>query len=508
VKMKQKLLTIGLVALGAFALAMLIVGLCPTNAAAEMIYSKAAAISPGSGNTDVYVMDTSGSGASVVVDYYPYNSATSAGQKSITLNAYGSVEILSSDGEVGLGDGFRGTAVVASNTEVAVSAIAKWPNSTRAGAYTGFQEGAQTQYMPFLNYQPNVRDWSLAVFNVGGSATAITMTYFNRAGDQDFVLNDTIPAGQQGYYDSAVGGTGVPTWSNSTFYTTNGYWTGGIKIEADGTDDRIVAVMTHHYKNYSGQYGGISSGDSTIFVPYLARRLKNSGATRVVGSNVSIQNLSGATAVVTTTFIDNQTEAISLVIVDTIPAYSLAAFNTIVGGPTHPASEFNALERYPPANSGTDEWVGSAIVESDGAELAVVLTTLRLSENNMGQYAAGGMSAAATECFYPAGFRIGPTTTYNQIRLQNPGTTDATDVDFHFYNRSGTETTVAAFTNRTINAEKSYATLLKLTDFDALGTNWTGGIRITSDQPLICTTDLLMESFGRMASYEATGISP
>jgi hypothetical protein len=506
--MKKKLITIGLAVVGSFALAVLIMGLNPTNATAKMSYAKAAAITPGSGNTDLYVMDTSGAGASIVVDYYPYNSATSVGQKSVTLNAYGSIEILSSDGDVGLGDGFRGTAIVASNVEVAVAAISKWPNDTRAGAYTGFREGAQTQYMPFLNYQPNVRDWSLAVFNIGSSDTTITMTYFNRAGDQDFVITDNILAGQQGYYDSAVSGAKVPTWSNSTFYNTNGYWTGGIKIEADGADDRIVAVMTHHYQKYSGQYGGISSGDPVIFVPYLARRLTDSGKVRLVGSNVSIQNLSGATAVVTTTFIDNQTEAVSLVIHDTIPAYSLAAFNTIVGGPTHAASVFNALDRYPPANSGTDEWVGSAIIESDGADLAVVLTTLRLSEANMGQYAAGGQSAAATECFYPAAFRIGPNTTYNQIRLQNPGTVNATDVDFHFYSRSGTETTVAAFTNRTINAEKSYATLLKLTDFDALGTNWTGGIRITSDQPLICTTDLLMESFGRMASYEATGISP
>jgi hypothetical protein len=503
--MKQRIIAIGLVVVGSFALAVLIMGLNPTNATAKMTYAEAAAINPGAGSTDLYVMDTSGSGASIVVDYYPYNSATSAGQKMVNLNAYGSVEILSSDGDVGLGDGFRGTAIVASNVKVAVAAISKWPNNTRAGAYTGFQEGAQTQYMPFLNYQPNVRDWSLAVFNVGDSSTGITMTYFNRAGDQDFVLNDTVPAGQQVYYDSAIGGAGVPTWSNSAFYTTNGYWTGGIMIEAD---EPIVAVMTHHYQKYSGQYGGISSGDPVVFVTYLARRLTSNGNVRLVGSNVSIQNLSGATAVVTTTFIDNQTEAVSLVIHDTIPAYSLAAFNTIVGGPTHDASVFNALDRYPPANSGTDEWVGSAIIESDGADLAVVLTTLRLSESNMGQYAAGGQSAAATECFYPAGFRIGPTTTYNQIRLQNPGTVNATDVDFHFYSRSGTETTVAAFTNRTINAEKSYATLLKLTDFDALGTNWTGGVRITSDQPLICTTDLLMESFGRMASYEATGISP
>jgi hypothetical protein len=503
--MKQKLVTIGLLVFGALALAVLIAGLTPSDVAAEMIYAETAAINPGSGNTDLYVMDTSGAGASCVVSYYPSDSATAAGQKNVTLNAYGSIEILSNDGDVGLGDGFKGTAIVASSAEVAAVAISKWPNATRASAYTGFREGATTQYMPFLNYQPDVRDWSLAVFNVSGSSAAITMTYFNRAGNQDFIINDTVDAGQQGYYDSAVGGAGVPTWSSSSFYTSNGYWTGGIKIDST---QPVVAVMTHHYRNYSGQYGGISVGDSTVYVPYVARRLKDSGAQRVVASNISIQNLTGATTVVTTTFIDNQTEAVSLVINDTIPPYSLVSFNTIVGGQTHVPSTFHPLDRYPPANSGTDEWVGSAIIESDGAELAVIVTTIRQEESNMGQYATGGMSAAATECFYPAAFRVGPNTTYNQIRLQNPGSTDATDIDFYLYDRDGTETTIAEFTNRTLDAGKSYGTLLKLTEFSPVGTNWNGALRITSDQPLICTSDLLMDTKGRMASYEAMGVTP
>lgn len=502
--MIRKPITIGLVVLGSLALAALIIGLNATTATAEMIYARAAQIDPGSGNTDVYVMDTSGSGAAVVVDYYPYNSSTSAGQKTVTLNAYGSVEILSSDGDVGLGDGFLGTAIVASDVQVAAVAVAKWPTNTRAGAYKGFEQGASTQNLPFLIYTPNVRDWSLAVFNVGSSETTISMTYYNRAGALDFVISDTIPAGQQGYYDSAAGGPTIPTWTDSSFYNTNGTWSGAIVIETDETEDRIAAVMTHHYRTYSAQYGSIATGDSTVFVPYVARRSRNSGALKIVASNLSIQNLTGATTVVTTTFIDNVSGSTDLVLVDTIDPYSLVSFNTLAGGQTHLRSEFFALDRTPPADSGTDTWVGSAIVESDGADLAVVVSTLRKEEDVFGQYAAGGQSGASTECFYPAGFRVGPSTKYNQVRLQNPGTTDATDVDFYFYDRDGTETTVAAYGDLTIEGEKSKGYLLKAPDLSALGTNWVGGFRITSDQPLLCTTDLLMDTKTRMASYEAT----
>jgi outer membrane biosynthesis protein TonB len=469
----------------------------------------AAAINPGVANTTVYLMDTGGSGATVGLDYYAHNSATPTGHKDITLNNYGSRQILASDSDLGLGDGFRGTAIVQSDVKLASAAVTEWANQSRAGAYRGFDVGSQVQYLPFLNYQPNVRDWALAVFNVGDSDTTITLSYYNRDGVKDFTITDTVPRGQQKYYDSAAGGSKIPNWSTSSYFNSNGFWTGGIKISANGADDRIVAVMASHYRNYSAQYGGISSGDSKVYVPYVARR-QTAARGKLVASNISIQNLSGSSTTVTTTFIDNQTGATSLVINDTIPAFSLASFNVLVGGATHPRSEFYALDRFQPADSGTDEWVGSAIVESSGAELAVVATTIRQEINVMGQYAAGGQAAGATACFYPAAFRIknsgfNNNGKFNQIRLQNVMTTDATNVDFRFYNRSGgAGTTIAALTNLTIEGEKSQAYLLKSPDLSVLGTNWVGGIRVTSDQPLLCTSEILNGNI-RMASYEATG---
>jgi hypothetical protein len=469
----------------------------------------AAAINPGTANTTVYLMDTSGSGAAVGLDYYAYNSATPTGHKDITLNAYGSAKILASDSDLGLGDGFRGTAIVQSDVKLASAAVTDWTNNTRSGAYRGFDAGSQVQYLPFLNYQPNVRDWALAVFNVGDSATTITLSYYNRNGVKDFTITDTVPRGQQKYYDSAAGGSKIPNWSTSSYYNSNGYWTGGIKISADGADDRIVAVMTSHYKNYSGQYGGISSGDAKVYVPYVARR-QIAGRGKLVASNISIQNLSGSPTTVTTTFIDNQTGATSLVIHDTIPAFSLASFNILVGGATHPRSDFYALDRYPPADSGTDEWVGSAIVESSGAQLAVVATTIRDEIAAMGQFAAAGQSGASSSCFFPAGFRVQNSSfssngIFNQIRLQNPGASNATNVNFYFYGRSGgTPTTLAGWSGVQVNAGKSKAFLTKQPNASALGTNWNGGIRVTSNQPLLCITDILQGSI-RMSTYEATG---
>jgi hypothetical protein len=263
-------------------------------------------------------------------------------------------------------------------------------------------------------------------------------------------------------------------------------------------------VMTHHYRDYSAQYGSIASGDAPVYVPYVARRARNDGKSKLVASNISIQNLSGATTVVTTTFIDNQTGGISLTITDTIGAYSLVSFSTLAESQTHARSEFFPLDSEPPADDGKDQWVGSAIVESDGADLAVVVSTLRKDEKIFGQYAAGGEAGASSECFYPAGFRVGPNTKYNQVRLQNPGATDAVDVDFHFYKRDGTETIIATYSNLTIEGGASKGYLLKAPDMSTLGTNWVGGFRIASDQPLLCTSDVLMDTKTRMASYEAT----
>jgi outer membrane biosynthesis protein TonB len=464
-----------------------------------------AAIDPGKGSSKVYIMDTSGTGAAVHVDFYPPNSTTPAVQKDYTLNGYGSEEIDTKD--TGLGDGFRGTAIIQSDSKVASAAFSEWSNSTRGGAYTGFTEASKIQFMPFINYQPNVRDWSLAVFNVGDSDTTITLTYFNRAGEQDFVLQDSIPAGNQGYYDSVLGGPGVPNWTDSSYFNSRGFWTGGVKIEADGADDLITAVMSSHYESFSAQYGGVNSGDDAVYVPYVARR-QDSDRGRIAESNVSIQNLSDSETEVTTSFVDNQTGAVSLQIKDTIPAFSIASFNIMVGGATHPRGDFYSLDRFPPADSGYDEWVGSAIITSDNnAELAVVVTTIRNEDDSMGQYAAGGQSVASSECFFPAGFRIenGNFDTqgkFNQIRLQNPSTTNAaTDVDIRWYSHSGSETAIAGTTNMTIAAEKSKAILSKQPSISGLGNTWTGGIRVTSDEPLLCVTDVLNGQI-RMSTFE------
>jgi len=462
--------------------------------------ASAAPVNPGAGNSYIWIMDTTGTGASVLVEWYAYNNGTTpALQKSYTLGNYGSVAI--APGDTGFGAGWRGTAVVSSDELVAAAVYNEYDNSLRAAAYRGVDNPAPAQFMPFINYQANgVRDFNLAIYNVSASTTPITLTYYNRLGQLDFTVTDSIPAGQQVYYDTTVGGAKVPNFAGTTYYATYGAWAGAVKIQAQ---QDIAAVMTHHYASYSGQYTGSSSGSSKVFVPYVARRRGVVGSSGVVkvATNISIQNLSASsTALVTTTFIGNLVGDPTLVITDSIAPNAVAAFHTVSGGATHTQAVFYVLDRQQPAghgaaNTGTDEWVGSAIVESNGPQLAVVATTIRDENPTMGQYTAGGSAGASTECFFPTVHRIQASGfdtdgKYAYVRLQNPGVLTAT-YSMHFYNRDGSEVlpVVATQTNIALGPGKSTSPATKSADFAILGTNWTGSLRIVSNEPILCVDD-------------------
>lgn len=90
---------------------------------------------------------------------------------------------------------------------------------------------------------------------------------------------------------------------------------------------------------------------------------------------------------------------------------------------------------------------------------------------------------------------------YSILRIQNPTASNATDVDIYYYDQNGSLTfqelnlTIVAGKSLSRNTRNHCATI-------PLGGNWTGSVRIQSNQPLVAVAETL-KSGQWMASYNS-----
>ncbi len=155
-------------------------------------------------------------------------------------------------------------------------------------------------------------------------------------------------------------------------------------------------------------------------------------------------------------------------------------FNTRTGGDVS-ASTYNILG---------GAWVGAIVVDST-QPVAVVQYTIRPTTLIAGAYTGVHAGVAGLNTSLPAIYQIESGGNWNQwsiIRIQNPGTTTANNVDIYFYDQAGNQTW--QILDRTIADGSIYSHNTK-NDNPPLGHNWTGSVLITSDQPLVAVVETL-----------------
>ena len=369
-------------------------------------------------------------------------------------------------------------------------------DGSAATAYTGAAAGSTTMYLPFAVYAPASGQHSIfTVQNTSGSPANITMTYINRNGTQDFSIQDSIPVFGQAFYDLNTSGPKIPVWTYSSFFNSNGYWTGAVIVTSD---QPITAMLTNYWNNWVVAYDGVSSGDYKVFSPSAERRCTNcdpNGGTWQGFSVTTVQNLSAYSgAYVTLRYINSTTGNTDLTIANQYLAPRAAkGFNTRTGGDVS-ASTYNVLG---------GAWVGAVVVESN-QQVAVAQYTIRPTTLIAGAYTGVHAGMAGVSTYLPAIYQIESGGNWNQwsiIRIQNPGTTTANNVDIYFYDQAGNLTW--QILDRTIAGGAIYSHNTK-NDNPPLGHNWTGSMLITSDRPLVAVVETL-HTDDWMASYN--GIS-
>ena len=379
--------------------------------------------------------------------------------------------------------------VVQSDAELAAVAEIHWTGGTfgdgkEADAYTGYAEGSSEMYFPYVAYYPN-QYTVVTVQNTDADPVTILMTYINRLGQTDFSnISVTLPGlGSASFPMNTPGQNNVPNLTQTTFYQQNQGWIGGIKIVAQG-GKKIAAVASNHRNQWSMAYNGLVRASEVSYIPSAERRVPNgiwSGF-----SIISAQCVSAVACDVRFRFTDQGQVALTLTKTGVAPGASVAA-NTRAGGDFPPAS-YDVL--------GNGNWAGSVIVDTtNGQNLAVISESTRPSTNLSGATSAATVADGGRESFLPAVYQKNAANqscaandsqwqVWSLLRIQNPGTTNATNVSISYFNLDGSlahqETGISIPAGQPVfrNTKNNCTTI-------PLGGSWTGSVYVQSSQPLV-----------------------
>lgn len=391
---------------------------------------------------------------------------------------------------------WQGSAILYSEGEVASVASLLWDgggyyDGTSAAAYTGFDGGDTTWYVPALVVNPGVEASQITVQNVDEEALTFYVDYYER-GDvtPDGSIDDTLESGESKMYDLGSPGGKVPDLVAASTSGIN--WTGAAVVSSA---NEIAVIQTNHWRGWSSAYEGATGTSDTLYSASISRRRyeMSFGTYWAEFSVLSLQNPNDTATDVTIEFYDRSDGLLDLTIDDTIPAHSAAGYN-LKGGGAVPASTFDVLDT---DTTDTDAiWVGYAVVTSTEPILGVV-TVIQPGLRTMGAGVAGvynlfTTTGATVDMYVPAAYRMRPGGNWAQLTrmgIVNLGSSDAT-LTFQFYDRAGNQSlkltgrTIAPGAIETINT-KNGGTLATAAEFENnLGNNWQGSIYIHSTEPI------------------------
>jgi len=295
----------------------------------------------GAWSSTIYVSNPNGAAATGQIVYQGDQIAN----KDLNLPAFGSAAIdLSS-----VSGTYEGSAIVSSDSTLAVQVGLAVDSSIDRMLYTGFTQGASKVSMPSVVCNIYDQDSDFVVMNTGDTAASVSITYKEAVADStDIVKSHSIPA-QSSVYLSVCSEVGV----------ANG-WTGSATVQGADSDS-LVAVNFQPYVSapkavaYEALAG---AGSEKVFFPTALQKQYAAEFT----SFYAIQNVGDASTSVT-----------------------LTVYNTdgsVLGTATQDLDAGAKWSVQPQHAGAGDAFSGSAIATSPGGEIAAI--------TNIGTKPAGG----------------------------------------------------------------------------------------------------------------------
>ncbi len=466
---------------------------------------------PGTGNTDVRVLNTSSSNSASVVAEYINPSGSVETAKNMNLAPFGSGDFRAADS--GLGDGWQGSMILSSDQDVTAIATTNYTGGSfsdgfSSTAYSGFKQGCTTIYFPSLFQRLTAQYSRVTIQNTDQGTADIEIRYYDRNGNLTVPpITDSIPEGAQKTYDLSKKGGKVPDLG-VTDPPRDGWIGSAVVTSTNGK--KIAGVASTFWPEYSSAYEAVcletvaaAAPQATyeLTFPVISRRGPPCFSNWVQYIGAIVQNLSSTqTANITARWTDRDGNTLHQ-FNDTIPPLSAHGYNTRFRANTpNPDQLFNDL--------GCDR-NGSLFITSD-QPIAGVLDMqwkrvgTEAANTYSGQLTTGTsgqvQTAATTNAFFAQAFRIvnnGTWVRYSGAVVFNLSDTDA-NVTVIFHNPDGS---VAYQFNDTIPGKSShgYNTRFRANTpnpdalFNALGTDFRGSIHVVSDQPIMGVMQETME---------------
>jgi hypothetical protein len=403
---------------------------------------------PGTGAVNFTVQNLGGAETTVVAQYVNQSGVVDAEIDKV-IGALASEGFPAADS--GLDDGWAGSVVISAGENIAAFGQALWTNSAldpsearyrTAGAYNGFQEGANTLYLPSLAKRDGAQLSRISVQSAVAPNTgtpgdvAFTIEFYDRDGNLSHTYNGTTKEAAQA------------TINLADISQLTSPWLGAAVITADDPSDLLAAVATTHWTNYSAAYSAVAGGGTKVALPSATRRNPQGDASVeqdpdwVQYTAVVVQNLdAGTPSNVTVTWYDRDgTELYSFN--DTISANSAKGYNTRF----IQTSNVPDADKTPLGNALGPDWNGSVVIDADTDVVAVANLQWAAHPATPNTASAYTSIASGTPTVYvPATFRrgidgtvAGINTQFTGLIVQNVGTTACTDFDVNWYPRGST----------------------------------------------------------------------
>jgi hypothetical protein len=456
----------------------------------------------------------SGETATVAIDYYNQSGSLVYTNSTVTIPPKSVVEVKTADEN--LPSGFQGAAVISSDrplaavTSIRNTSVPGASDGTTQGAYNGASNGTETIFFPsYWAFQFIVS--RITVQNTENSATTIELDFFKRDGTFIGTKTDSLGANASKTYC----GCNPADWPGGTIPAN--FEDGSVTV-ASTNGNLLAGASTATRNSSSSAYQALNSGDEgTVLYAPSAFRFNNGAAITQASaptllSAVNIQNTSSTTAApITIEYYNRNTGALDLTLTWNIPAGSAVGANNWNGGDFAP-SAFNPL-------LPDGDWDGSVKITSDNAIPLVGTGITRWGKTDKTtMYALIPQEKADNVLYLPAQYRLdygsGSLKQWSSLNLQNvgSGTIARADILIEYVNTAGT--VVASFTGSQLPSDLAPGAAVGLNTnnggdlaasaFNALGTNFIGGITVTIDDAgaeFVATANIVYTN--RASSYNA-----
>jgi len=321
-------------------------------------------------------------------------------------------------------------------------------------SYDGFTKGSTTVYVPMLFKDAfgGSYDSALYIQNVSTNiAGSITLNFFDSNGVLNCTKSDTLaPLASRGYW--------LPSMTCDSGSLPVG-WTGGVKVDAGFP---IVAVGRPHIGSEVMTYNGFASGSLNTYIPMLFKGAFGGS----YNAAFYIQNVHATnTAAITIKYYDSN-GVLNCTKADTIAP--LASKGYWVPSATCDSGSLPA------------GWSGGVVVSSNQPIVGVGRPHIGTQITTYDGFAAGSMATSVPMLFKGA---FGGS--YNAaFYVQNVHAANTANITIKYYDNNGNLNCTKTDTLAPL-ASKGYWVPSATCDSGALPAGWSGGVVVTSDQPIV-----------------------